>query len=161
MFVYVTCVLEGEANAKLSLDNIWKLFQEDLLPNNASNFFRQVINCMRVWNYLGKTLGLPLNTETIKQTHGIMMEDEKDFLEGKYRRSPVFLSYHSFAPASYIERYMKDTIFKSHETVFHEKVSLILAHVLMQVKCCLFPVILRSLHRRGRRHYIHKGSEDV
>ena len=31
---------------------------------------------------------------------------------------------------------------------------LILAHVLIQMKCCLFPVILSSFHRRGRRHYI-------
>ena len=32
---------------------------------------------------------------------------------------------------------------------------LILAHVLIQMKCCLFPVILISFHRRGRRYYIH------
>ena len=31
---------------------------------------------------------------------------------------------------------------------------LILAHVLIQMKCCLFPVILSSFHKRGRRHYI-------
>ena len=31
---------------------------------------------------------------------------------------------------------------------------LILAHVLIQMKCCLFPVILRSFHRLDRRHYI-------
>ena len=31
---------------------------------------------------------------------------------------------------------------------------LILAHVLMQMKCCLFPVILSSFHRHNRRHYI-------
>ena len=31
---------------------------------------------------------------------------------------------------------------------------LILAHVLTQMKCCLFPVILSSFHRPGRRHYI-------
>ena len=31
---------------------------------------------------------------------------------------------------------------------------LILAHVLMQINCCLFPVILSPFHRRGRRHYI-------
>ena len=31
---------------------------------------------------------------------------------------------------------------------------LILAHVLIQMKCCVFPVILSSFHRRGRRHYI-------
>ena len=32
---------------------------------------------------------------------------------------------------------------------------LILAHVLVQMKCCLFPVILSTFHRRGRRHYIN------
>ena len=31
---------------------------------------------------------------------------------------------------------------------------LILAHVLMQMKCCLFPVILSFFHRGGRRNYI-------
>ena len=31
---------------------------------------------------------------------------------------------------------------------------LILAHVLIQMKCFLFPVILISFHRRSRRHYI-------
>ena len=31
---------------------------------------------------------------------------------------------------------------------------LILAHVLIQMKCCQFPVILISFHRRGRRQYI-------
>ena len=45
---------------------------------------------MKAWNYLQKTLDLPLNTEIIKQTHRIMMEDEKDVLEGEYRKSPVF-----------------------------------------------------------------------
>ena len=33
-------------------------------------------------------------------------------------------------------------------------IRLILAHVLIQMKCCLFPVILSYFHRRGRRHYI-------
>ena len=31
---------------------------------------------------------------------------------------------------------------------------LILSHVLIQMKCRLFPVILSSFHRRGRRHYV-------
>ena len=31
---------------------------------------------------------------------------------------------------------------------------LILAHVLIQIKYCLFPVILSSFHRRSRKHYI-------
>ena len=29
-----------------------------------------------------------------------------------------------------------------------------MAHVLIQMKCCLFPVILSSFHRCGRRNYI-------
>ena len=40
MFVYGTYSLEGEADAKFSLGDIWNLFQEDLLPNNTSNFCR-------------------------------------------------------------------------------------------------------------------------
>ena len=31
---------------------------------------------------------------------------------------------------------------------------LILAHVLIRMKCCLFPVIFSSFHTRGTRHYI-------
>ena len=54
MFVNGTYVLEGQADAKFSLDDIWKLFQEDPLPNNARNFSRQIINCMKAWDYLQK-----------------------------------------------------------------------------------------------------------
>ena len=85
MFVYGTYVLEGEVDAKFSLRDIWNLFQGDTLPNNASNFCRQMINCMKAWNYLQKTLDLPLNTEIIRQAHGLMMEDEEDVLVGEYR----------------------------------------------------------------------------
>ena len=45
-----------------------------------------------------------------------MMEDEKDLLAGEYRKSPAFAGYHIFAPASHIERYMEDAIFKFHKT---------------------------------------------
>ena len=66
-FVYGTYVLQGKADAKLSLGNTWNrgwnLFQEDHLSNN--NFCKQMINCMRAWNYLQKTSYLPLCTETI------------------------------------------------------------------------------------------------
>ena len=48
MFVYGTIVSEGEVDAKFSLGDISNLFQEDTLPNNASNFCRQMINCMKV-----------------------------------------------------------------------------------------------------------------
>ena len=178
MFVHGTYILEGKADAKFSLGDIWNLFQEDALPNNASNFCRQMINCMKAWHYLLKTSGPLLSTEIIKQTHNIMMGNEKSVLAEEYRKSPAFASYHIFAPASNIERYMEGAILKFHETkkgdpimtatnLFDEIINmhpfedgngrifhLILAHVLIQMKCCLFPVILSSFHRRGRRHYI-------
>ena len=116
MFVYGTYVLEGEADGNFFLGDIWNLIQGDTLPNNASNFCRQMINCMKAWNYLQKTLDLPLNTEIIRQAHGLMMEDEKGFLVGEYRKSPAFAGYRIFAPASHIERYMEDVIFKFYET---------------------------------------------
>ena len=97
MFVYGTYVLEWEADAKFSLGDIWNLLQS---PNNASNFYRQMINCMRAWNYIQKTSGSPLSIETIKQTHKIMM-DGTDVLAGECRRSLVFAGYHIFAPGSY------------------------------------------------------------
>ena len=107
-----------------------------------------------------------------------MLVDEKDVLAGEYRKSPAFVGYHIFAPAGHIERYMEDAIFKFHKTKKNDPIMvatnlfgniinthpfedgnericcLILAHVLMQMKCCQFPVILSSLHRRGKRHYI-------
>ena len=112
MLVYGTYVLEGEADAKLSLGDIWSLFQEDPLPNNTSKFCRQMINCMRAWNYIQKTSDLPLNTEIIKQTCKIMIDGA-----GECRKSPVLAGYHIFASASHIERYMEDAIFRFHETI--------------------------------------------
>ena len=73
----VSYVLEGEADAKFSLGEIWNLLQAGPLPNNASNYSRKMINCMRAWNYIQKTSGSPLNIEIIKQTHKIMMHKEK------------------------------------------------------------------------------------
>ena len=151
----------------------WNLFQEDPLQNNASNFCRQMINCMRAWNYIHKTSSSPLNTEIISQTHKVMMDGP-----GEYRKVPVFGGYHIFASAGHIERYMEDAICMFHETKKDDPIiaatisfgnivniypfedgngrifRLILAHVLIQIKCSLFPVILRSFHRRDRRHYI-------
>ena len=116
-----------------------------------------------------------LNTEIIRQTHKIMMDGE-DILVGEYRKSPVFVGYHIFTQASLIERYVEDAIFRFHETKKDDPIMaatnlfgniinihpfedgngriccLILAHVLIQMKCCLFPVILSSFHRRDRRH---------
>ena len=175
MFVYGTYVLEGEVDDKFALGDIWNLFQGNTLPDNTDNFFRQMI---REWNYLQKTLDLPITTEIIRQAHGLMVEDKKDFLVGKCRKSPAFTGYHIFAPAGYIERYMEGAIFRFHKTKKDDLIMaatnlfgniinihpfeeangricrLILAHVLIQMKCCLFPVILSSFHTHGRRHYI-------
>ena len=37
MFAYGTYVLEGEADAKFSLDDAWNLFPGDTLPNNNAS----------------------------------------------------------------------------------------------------------------------------
>ena len=132
-----------------------------------------MINCIRPWNYIQKTPDLPLNVEAIKKTHKIMMHEM-----GEYKKSPVFAGYHIFAPAGHIEGYMKDAIFRFHKTKKDDPIMaatnlfgniinihpfedgngricrLILAHVLIEVKGCLFAVIISSFHRRGRRHCI-------
>ena len=77
IFLYRTYVAEGEADAKFSLGKLWNLLQAGSLPNNASNFFRQMINCMRAWNYIQKTSGSSMSFETITQTQKIMMDNEK------------------------------------------------------------------------------------
>ena len=137
-----------------------------------------MLNCMKVWDYLQKTLDLPLNTEIIRQALELMMKDEKYILVEECRRSPAFADCHIFAPISLIEGYMEEAIFRFHETKNDDPIiaatnhfgniinmykfengngrifRLILAHVLIQMKFCLFPVILSSFHRRGGRHYI-------
>ena len=89
----------------------------------------------------------------------------------------ISLCDHIFAPPGLIKKYMEGTGFRLHETEKNDLIMaatnlfgniskirpfedgnreicrLILAHVLMQTKFCLFPVILSSFHRRGRRHY--------
>ena len=113
-FVYRTYVLEGETDANFSLNDICELFQESL--NSARNFCRQMINCMKAWNYLQKALDFPLNTQIISQANGLMMEDVKDVLAEEYRKSSVFSGYHIFALACYIEKYIEIPIFRLHET---------------------------------------------
>ena len=79
-------------------------------------FLRANDKRVKVWNYLQKTLDLQLNTKIIRQAHGLMMEDEKVVLAGKYRKSLAFAGYHIFVSAGHIERYMEDAIFKFYET---------------------------------------------
>ena len=120
-----------------------------------------------------------IRSSTENRDHGLMMEDEKNVLAGEYRKSPAFAGYHIFAPASHIEICMEDEIFRLYgskiflgsekddpdmaatnlfaniinthplEDANRRIYCLIFAHVLIQMKCCLFPVILSSFHRRG------------
>ena len=113
------------------MGDIWNLFQEDHLPSN--NFYKLMINCMKTWNYLQKIPGLPLNTEIIKQTYKTMMEND----------NPIMTATNLFGNIINIYPF---------EDGNGRICCLILAHVLMQRKCCLFPVILSSFDRRGRRH---------
>ena len=67
-----------------------------------------------------KTSGSPLNIETIKQTHKIMIDkarhrDGKDVLVGECRKSLVFPGFHIFAPTGCNQRYMEDAIFRFHK----------------------------------------------
>ena len=104
IFVYGTYVLEGKPEAKFSLSDKLNLFQEGTLPNNASNFCRQMINCMKAWNSLQETLGLPLSVDIIRQTHELMMEDKKDSWWGNIESHQHFQAIIFFAPAGHIER---------------------------------------------------------
>ena len=132
---------------------------------------------MKAWNYLQKT-GSSINTKIIKQTRKIMV-DVKDVLVGEYRKSPVFAGYYIFAYADQIERYIEDAIFRFHETKKDDQIMaatnlfgniinihpfedrngriccLILAHVLIQTKFCLFSVILNSSET------LHRGSKEM
>ena len=127
------------------------------------------------WNYLQKTSDLPLNTKVISEKHKIMMDDA---LAGEYRKPVVFNGYYISPPAGQIGGCMEDAIFRFHETKKNDPIMaatnlfgsimnihpfddgnericcLILAHVLIQTKCCPFPVLLNSFHERSRRHYI-------
>ena len=53
MFIYRTYAAEEETDSKFSFGGIWNLFQE---PNNTSNFWRQMINCIKASNYLQKNI---------------------------------------------------------------------------------------------------------
>ena len=44
IFICGTYALDREVDSKFSLGDIWNLFQES---NNTSNFYRQMINCMK------------------------------------------------------------------------------------------------------------------
>lgn len=98
---------------------------------------------------------------------------ENDVLVGEYSKSSTFTGYYIFAPVDVIERYAEDAIFRFYKTKGDNPImagniiniypfeddnrriyTLILDHVLMQMKCCLFPVVLSPFHRHARKLYI-------
>ena len=104
-------------------------------------------------------------------------KNRKGKLAGEHRKSAVFTGFKSFVPVGAIERLVNDAIRRYYScgedpimvatNFFMDLVNihpfedgngriyrLILAHVLMRMKCYLFPVILSSFFGRGRRHYI-------
>ena len=128
---------------------------------------------IRAWDYLQKTSGLLLNADIIKKAHKIMMEDEKGALAGKYRKSPVFLSYRIFPPADTIESLVDDALYRYYHPTSRNPIlaaadlfidlidihpfedrnrlcRMILSYVLMLGGCSLFPVLLGSFNKRGR-----------
>ena len=99
---------------------------------------------------------------------------------GEYRKSPVFAGFKQFTPADAIERLVDDALYRYYHpndptvdpilaaaNLFVDLINIhpfedgngrlcqmILVHVLMRSGYNLFPAILSSFRRRGRRHYI-------
>ena len=75
VFIQRKNVLQGGADASFSLRKTCNLLQDavDPLPNNASVFFRQMINDMRALIYFETTPISPLSIKITKHAHKIMM----------------------------------------------------------------------------------------
>ena len=134
---------------------------------------RRFHNFIKAMRYLSQHRYL--TTEIIKHVHSLIMEGE-DILVGKYREKPAYAGYTIFNPPNTIDLAMGDAVAKFNSTsdpilaastLFLEVLSihpfedgngrvsrLLLSHVLNQMGCSLFPVILSSFHTRSRRHVI-------
>ena len=136
----------------------------------------QMINFMLALRY---TQGLKgrLSSDEVKTIHKFLMRGEP-VLAGEFRQTPAFAGYHEFAPASAIRRLVVGALdrYYSEESddpimnavrLFIDMINihpfedgngrlcrLIISHVLVESGMSLFPVLLSSFHRRGRRHYI-------
>ena len=101
----------------------------------------------------------------------------KDVLTGEYRKTPFFAGFETFAPVSVIERLMNDALHRYYNSdgdpiyaavkLFADVINIhpiedengrlcrmILSQMLVQAGLSLFPVLLRSFHKRGRKYYI-------
>ena len=184
MFAYGTYVSEGEIDPNFSSSETWNLMQnpECELSDGDKSIRRRLVNCMNALKYLQLEPKEPLTVSHIKHIHKMIMHKEKhkngkDVLVGEYRKTPVFAGFKTFAPVSVIERLMNDALRRYYSSdddpisvaanLFSDVINIhpfedgngrlcrvILSHVLVQSGCSLFPVLLSSFHKRGRRHYI-------
>ena len=184
MFAYGTYVSEGEIDPNFSSSETWNLMQnpECELSDGDKSIRRRLVNCMNALKYLQLEPKEPLTVSHIKHMHKMIMHKEKhkngkDVLVGEYRKTPVFAGFKMFAPVSAIERLMNDALRRYYSSdddpisvaanLFSDVINIhpfedgngrlcrvILSHVLVQSGCSLFPVLLSSFHKRGRRHCI-------
>ena len=180
IFAYGTYTFEGEVDANFSASETWNLIQDPesaQLTATTKKFRRQMVNFMLALKCIRD--GGHLTPEKIKTIHKILMDGEKHkngglVLAGEYRKTKVFAGYHEFVPVDVIPRLVTDAINRYYSSDLEDPISnaenlfmdlirihpfedgnrLIISHVLVESGTSLFPVLLSSFHRRGRRHYI-------
>ena len=188
IFAYGTYAHEGEVDPSFSMSETWNIIKNvtdnSTLSESDRPFRRRMINFMSGWYFLERLQWL--TPDHIKHVHGMVMWKEKhkngrEMLVGKYRETPVFAGFKTFAPVSAIDRLVKDALHRYYKSVEDEDCDVILAaahlfsdlinihpfedgngricrmilsHVLIQSGLSLFPVLLSSFHRWGRRHYV-------
>ena len=167
MFVYGTYVLHREVDAKFCLG---EFISGGHFTKQRKQFLQTNDKLYKSAELHTKNIRSATKHRDYQAITWVMMEDEKDVLAWEYRKSPAFAGYHIFVSDGYIEIYMEDAMSKFYETkkddpimaapnLFGNIISthpfedgngricrLIFTHVLIQMKCCLFPVILSSFH---------------
>ena len=167
MFVYGTYVLHREVDAKFCLG---EFISGGHFTKQRKQFLQTNDKLYKDAELRTKNMRSSTKHSDYQAITWVMMEDEKDVLAWEYRKSPAFAGYHIFVSDGYIEIYMEDAMSKFYETkkddpimaapnLFGNIISthpfedgngricrLIFTHVLIQMKCCLFPVILSSFH---------------
>ena len=141
VFTYGTYILEGQADANFSLSETWICLQNvlDPLHYSASVFCRQMINCMRACYYIQTTSSSLLSVKVIKHVRKIMMHKdviERNIWNGIFRFHETKRDGPIMAATN-----LSGGITNSLEDRNGKICRLILAHVLIQVKCSLFLVL--------------------
>ena len=163
--------------------SLMRKLTDEGLDTKTKTFRRQVVNFMRALRH-SQRITRQLAPDDIKTLHKLMMygekhKDGKDVLIGEFRKTRVFAGwYHEFAPASAVGGLVADALNRYYSAESDDPVlnavklfidlinihpfedgngrlcRLVISHVLIESGMSLFPVLLSSFHRRGRRHYI-------